>query len=679
MEMPDKQLNNCDRRRHPAARLAGILAGVMGMLIAIVLWHQFWSPPTPALAVGERTCRFNITVSQGLTGYTDKFPDIKVDSYLDWANRMSPANPNGAEYIQMMRVSDAAYATALADVPTVVPANPGSYWIIGNEPDRVGLQDDVIPDVYAERYFALATAIRAADPTAKIGFGSIVQPTPIRLRYLDQAWARLVELAGNTHAASALIDFWSLHAFILCEDCGWGAAVPPGMTPTPGELLHIELVCTTWPAADCFPDTHDNAIFNQFVQDFRDWMTAKGEREKPLWITEYGSLMPEWWVPISETTRYMTETFDYLLSASDPATGYSADGDKLVQRWFWYSLNHDADDMGGNLYDPDSGGAITDVGTSWVNYDYILNTPSFPADPYPFSLTARSDGPSGWTFNVSVANQGDASFQGGYTIELYDGDPDAGGTQLGSGVHLTSALRGCGAQDSVEIDAAPAALPPLDLYVRVVPDQPTNDDDTTNNKVAFLGFKPQTFVDVPPAHWSWSYVETIFANGIITECFAEPLFFCPDVEVNRAQMAVYLLKGIFGAGYTPPMPGDPPAFPDIDGHPDEAWIEELFEMGLVAGHPDGTYRPDDPVNRAQMAVFLLRAKNKDNLSYQPPPASGGVFTDIDGHWAQAWIEELESQGIAAGHPDGTYRPDDFVKHSHMSVFLIRTFNLVLVV
>jgi len=678
-----KPRNSSDRRLRPTARMAGLLAGVIGVLISTALWHQFWSPPTPALAVGERTCRFNITVSQGLSGYTDKFPDIKVDSYLDWAHRTSPANPNGAEYIQMLRVSDSTYATSLADIPTVVPANPGSYWIIGNEPDRVGLQDDVVPNIYAERYFALATAIRAADPAAKIGFGSIVQPTPIRLRYLDQAWTRLVELAGNPYAASDLIDFWSLHSFILCEDCGWGAFVPPGMTPTPGELLHIDQVCSSAPDVTCYQDTHDNAIFNQFVGDFRAWMAAKDERDKPLWITEYGSLFPVEWVPITETVRYMTETFDFLLAATDPATGYPADGDKLVQRWFWFSLNHDPTPsglfMGGNLYDPNAGGAITDVGTAWVNYDYILNTASFPADPYPYELAARSDGTSGWTFTIAVANQGDASFQGGYTIELFDGDPDAGGTQLGSGVHLASVLRGCGAQDIVDIDAAPGTLPPWDLYVRIVPDQPTNDVDTTNNKIAFLGFNPQTFVDVPPTHWSWSYVETIFANGIITECFANPLFFCPDIEVNRAQMAVYLLKGIYGAGHTPPPAGDPPAFPDIDGHPFEAWIEELFEMGLVSGHPDGTYRPDDPVNRAQMAVFLLRAKNKDDLSYQPPPASGGVFTDIDGHWAQAWIEELASQGIAAGHPDGTYRPDDFVKHSHMSVFLIRTFDLVLVV
>ncbi len=40
-------------------------------------------------------------------------------------------------------------------------------------------------EVYAARYYEIATTIRALDPSAKLVFGSIVQPTPIRLHYLD--------------------------------------------------------------------------------------------------------------------------------------------------------------------------------------------------------------------------------------------------------------------------------------------------------------------------------------------------------------------------------------------------------------------------------------------------------------------------------------------------------------
>jgi hypothetical protein len=630
----------------------------------------------PALAVGEKTCRFNITVSGGLTGYTDKFPALRVGSYLDWGHRQTPQNPNGADYVQMLRVSDATFPTSQADIPSVVPANPGAAWIIGNEPDRLVYQDDVLPEVYADRYYDLATSIRALDPTAQLGFGSIVQPTPIRLRYLDRAWNRLVQLAGSEHAASDLIDIWSLHIFILCEDCGWGADIPPGMTPTPGELLHIEQVCTSWPSANCFPDTHDNAIFNQFVQDFRNWMENKGEGGKALWITEYGSVMPWWWMPPSESARYMTETFDFLLTATDPTIGFPPDGDRLVQRWYWFSLNHDVDNYGGSLYDPDQGGLITEEGTAWLNYGYILNTPTYPADPYPADLKASSAGGTNWDFAVTVANQGDAYYQGGYDLEIFLGDPGAGGIQLGSTQTIGADLDGCGAVYQATVQANVSASTPWDIYVRIIPAVPSNDSDLTNNTVAFTAFRPQTFFDVPPAYWGWKYIETTFAAGITDECSTNPLMYCPTDEVTRAQMAVYLLKAEHGAAYIPPTPSDPPVFSDIDGHWAEAWIEQLYNEGITVGYGDGTFRPDNDVKRSEIAVFLLRAKY--GIAYSPPPPSGGVFSDIDGHWGQAWIEEIAAEGIAAGHPDGTYRPEDPVNKAQISVFLIRTYVIPMI-
>jgi hypothetical protein len=79
----------------------------------------------------------------------------------------------------------------------------------------------------------------------------------------------------------------------------------------------------------------------------------------------------------------------------------------------------------------------------------------------------------------------------------------------------------------------------------------------------------------------------------------------PGNVVSRAEIAVFLLKTKFGASYSPPPSSDPPVFNDIDGHWAEAWIDALFDEGITAGYPDGTYRPSNPVNRAEMAVFLV--------------------------------------------------------------------------
>jgi hypothetical protein len=72
-----------------------------------------------------------------------------------------------------------------------------------------------------------------------------------------------------------------------------------------------------------------------------------------------------------------------------------------------------------------------------------------------------------------------------------------------------------------------------------------------------------------------------------------------------------------------------------------------------------------------MAVFLLRSK--EGPTYEPPPATGTVFTDvpIDG-FAAAWIEELSHRGITAGCDVNLYCPDAANTRAQMAVFLLVT-------
>ena len=95
--------------------------------------------------------------------------------------------------------------------------------------------------------------------------------------------------------------------------------------------------------------------------------------------------------------------------------------------------------------------------------------------------------------------------------------------------------------------------------------------------------------------------------------------------------------------------------------------------GVTSGCGSGSYGPDGPVTRAQMAVFLLRAKYGSGYS---PPTATGVFGDVDlGHWAVHWIEQLAAEGITAGCGGGNYCPDAQVTRDQMAVFLVRTFGL----
>jgi RHS repeat-associated protein len=104
------------------------------------------------------------------------------------------------------------------------------------------------------------------------------------------------------------------------------------------------------------------------------------------------------------------------------------------------------------------------------------------------------------------------------------------------------------------------------------------------------------------------------------------------------------------------------------------WIEQLAREGITGGCGSGNFCPANPVNRAQMAVFLLVAKY--GMGYAPPPATGTVFTDVPANgFAAAWIEQLVREGITGGCGGGNYCPTSTVNRAQMAVFLSAAFRL----
>ena len=184
------------------------------------------------------------------------------------------------------------------------------------------------------------------------------------------------------------------------------------------------------------------------------------------------------------------------------------------------------------------------------------------------------------------------------------------------------------------------------------------------------------FGDVPAAYWAGSFVERLYAAGITGGCSTSSLNYCPEEIVTRAQMAVFLLRGIHGASYAPPAVGAGTGFGDV---PPSYWsatfIKQLAAEGITTGCGNGNYCPEHPVTRAQMAVFLLRSKH--GASYTPPDVGAGTgFGDVPpDYWAAAWIKQLVTEGITSGCGSGDYCPEQPVTRAQMAVFLVRTFSL----
>jgi hypothetical protein len=191
------------------------------------------------------------------------------------------------------------------------------------------------------------------------------------------------------------------------------------------------------------------------------------------------------------------------------------------------------------------------------------------------------------------------------------------------------------------------------------------------------------FTDVPTDHWAIMWIERLYRAGITKGCQSDPLSYCPQQNVTRAEMAAFLLRGIYGEDHIPPL-GSGYVFIDVPfEHPFVNWIEQLYEDEITTGckEIDGKlyFCPNNPVSRAEMAVFLLRAKHYDTVDYQPPQLGeeeGTGFDDVPAtHWAAAWIRQLADEGITTGCSENMYCPEQSVTRAEMAVFLVRTFNL----
>jgi len=182
----------------------------------------------------------------------------------------------------------------------------------------------------------------------------------------------------------------------------------------------------------------------------------------------------------------------------------------------------------------------------------------------------------------------------------------------------------------------------------------------------------ESFPDVPVANPFYAYVENIFHNGITGGCGGGN--YCPDASVTRAQMAVFLEKAVHSSGYIPPACAG--IFSDVSCPSTYAdWIEQLFHDGITGGCGGGDYCPNNPVTRAQMAVFLLKAEH--GSSYVPP-ACAGVFGDVTcpSQFAD-WIEQLFHEGVTGGCGGGDYCPGNPNTRGQMAVFIVKTFSLPL--
>ncbi|MBR2977269.1 MAG: S-layer homology domain-containing protein [Oscillospiraceae bacterium] len=89
--------------------------------------------------------------------------------------------------------------------------------------------------------------------------------------------------------------------------------------------------------------------------------------------------------------------------------------------------------------------------------------------------------------------------------------------------------------------------------------------------------------------------------------------------------------------------------------PEEA-AQDLAKYGIMQGFPDGSFRLEETVTRAQCVKMIMTALKKTDF-----PGAGTIFSDVPKeHWAVGHIEGSIGEGVIIGFPDGTFRPEESV-------------------
>lgn len=407
-----------------------------------------------------------------------------------------------------------------------------------------------------------------------------------------------------------------------------------GITPVSSEEVEERVFAKAGPAQlisveiDAFDDyVNGTGKIVDTVDDLGGWPTLQGGMNPP---DSDGDGIPDWW----ETA--------HCGGPCAPTGDHDGDGYENIEEWFhsFYrprapaSLDVDASALGsdGNgVFEP---GELVEVAPSWRN-DVM---PAVSLD----GIASDFSGPSGATYTVVAEDASYGTVEPGetascgdtgicYQMELtnpaarprvhwdatFDESLSEGSTQtwtlhIGesfSDVPRTNAFYGAvetvlhrgvigGCGDGMYCPTRHIGRGAMPLFLLRAKEG--------------RGYRPpacvageELFGDVPASAWNCKWIEELARRGVVSGCGDGN--YCPGGKVSRAEIAVFLLKTLEGASYTPP-PCDG-IFTDVACPSKFAdWVEELLNRGIVSGCSTEPlkYCPSSSVRRMVMARFVKR-------------------------------------------------------------------------
>gem|GEM_PF-1662919 len=214
---------------------------------------------------------------------------------------------------------------------------------------------------------------------------------------------------------------------------------------------------------------------------------------------------------------------------------------------------------------------------------------------------------------------------------------------------------------------APAPEPEPEPEPDPEPDDPEPDDPEPEPEPEPESEPEPLFDDVPEDSAHRSAIEELSSEGIITG-FGDGSF-RPFQDVSRAETASLLDRAFdITAGETPAAFGD---VPEDSAHTEA--IERLASAAVIAGFGDGSFRPFQPVTRAEAASLLDRVLGD---SVEVGEVVDGRFGDVPTSSAHAAaVDRMAAAGVITGFGDGSFRPFQPISRAEMASLLSRARDL----
>lgn len=141
----------------------------------------------------------------------------------------------------------------------------------------------------------------------------------------------------------------------------------------------------------------------------------------------------------------------------------------------------------------------------------------------------------------------------------------------------------------------------------------------------------------------------------------------PNGSISRAEVATVLFRLLKDDVRMQNLTKDN-AYSDVS---DTAWyaaaVSTLSKMGIISGYPDGTFRPNAPITRAEFAAMIARFDETAKSADTP-------FTDISGHWAENAIGKAYGNGWVEGSSKTVFCPESNLTRAETATLLNRVLH-----